>query len=400
MQRLADPPARSDLAHHWDLEPDLAFLNHGSFGACPRVVLEHQHALRAQLERQPVRFYVRALEDMLDDARTKLAAFVGCDPQGLAFVPNATFGVNSVLRSMHLQPGDELITTNHEYNACNNCMRYVAQRAGAAVTCLELPWPVRDEDQIIDAVLRGVSDRTRLVLLSHVTSPTAIVLPIARLVRALRERGIETLIDGAHAPGMIELDIEAIGAAYYTANCHKWICAPKGAGFLHVREDLRDTVRPAVISHGANAARTDRSRYHLEFDWCGTDDPTAYLSVPTAIESMQRLAGDWDSIRAHNRALCLHGRDVLCEALGVEAPVPDAMIGSIASLPLPDSDGPPPVSALYRDALQDELMNSFGVEVPIIPWPQHPKRLVRISAQRYNSPAEYEHLARALVDLL
>jgi isopenicillin-N epimerase len=248
--------------------------------------------------------------------------------------------------------------------------------------------------------VNAVTPRTRLALLDHVTSQTGLVLPIARLVRELDAMGVDTLVDGAHAPGMIDLNIDAIGAAYYTGNCHKWLCAPKGAGFLHVRSDRRETIRPLVISHGANSTRTERSRFHLEFDWVGTDDPTAMLCVPEAIRFMgSLLPGGWDELRAHNRALVLKGRDIVCRALDIASPCPDEMIGSLASMPLAPGSADPPASALYADPLQAVLLERWGIEVPVIPWPAPPRRLIRISAQLYNSSEEYELLAEALREL-
>jgi isopenicillin-N epimerase len=391
----------SPLRDHWGLDPGLAFLNHGSFGACPLEVLEFQTELRERLERQPVRFMVRELEGLMDGARAALARFLGAAPDDLVYVPNATVGVNSVLRSMRLGPGDELLTTSHAYNACVNVLRFVAERAGARVRVVDVPVPVRDEDALVGRVLDAVNGRTRLALLDHVSSPTAIVWPIGRLVRELRDRGVETLVDGAHGPGMIDVDLGALGAACYTGNLHKWVCAPKGAGFLWVRPDLQGSVRPAIISHGANSTRTDRSRFQIEFGWTGTDDPTASLCVPRALEVVGGLVpGGWPEVRARNRALALEGRRILAGRVGLEPVAPEEMVGSIASLVLPDGGGPPPTSALYRDPLQDRLIQTFGVEVPIVPWPEHPRRLVRISAQLYNDPSQYERLAEGLLALL
>jgi isopenicillin-N epimerase len=388
---------RSPHADHWTLDPDVVFLNHGSFGACPRVVLAFQSELRARMERQPVQFLARELEGRLDEARAALAAFVGAEPADLAFVPNATTGVNAVLRSFDFAAGDELLTTTHAYNACRNALLYVAERSGARVVTADVPFPLRAADEVVAAVLAAVGPHTRLALLDHVTSQTGLVFPLAELVRALEARGVPTLVDGAHALGMLPLDMGAIGAAYYTGNCHKWLCAPKGAGFLHVRRDLQSSVRPLSISHGARLARADRSRFLLEFDWTGTLDPTAYLSVPEAIRVMgSMLPGGWDALRAANRGLALAARRTLCAALAIPVPAPDDMIGSLASLPIADGSPEPPASALYCDPLQDALRERAGIEVPIIPWPAPPKRLLRVSAQLYNVAADYERLADAL----
>ena len=390
-----------DLRQHWGLDPEITFLNHGSFGACPLAVLEHQRQLRERMERQPVQFLARELEPLLDEARAELASFLGAAAEDLAWLSNATTGVNAVLQSLAFGPGDELLTTDHEYNACRNALEHVAGRSGATVVVAPVPFPLGSPDEVVDAVLSRVTARTRLALIDHVTSPTGLVLPIERLVRELAGRGVETLVDGAHAPGMLELSLDELGAAYFTGNCHKWLCAPKGAAFLHVRRDRRNRVRPLVISHGANSPRRDRSRYHLEFDWTGTDDPTAWLSVPAAIRFMGGLVeGGWPELRRRNRRLALQARDELCRALGVEPGCPDEMVGSMAALPLPPGAPGSTTSALYTDELQSALLRRFQIEVPIIPWPAPPARLVRISAQVYNRPEQYRRLAAALVELL
>jgi isopenicillin-N epimerase len=389
-----------DLRSHWRLSPDIVFLNHGSFGACPAVVLEEQRRLRARMEREPVSFFVRDLEELLDGARADLARLAGCAPEDLAFVPNATTAVNAVLRSRPLEPGDELVTTDHAYNACRNVLAFAAGGTGARVVVANVPFPLRHADDVVEAVLASVGPRTRLALIDHVTSPTGLVFPLERLVRELQARGVEVLVDGAHAIGMLPLDLESLRADYYTANCHKWLCAPKGSAFLYVRRDRQAAVRPAVISHGANALRRDRSRFLLEFDWVGTTDPTPYLAIPAAIRFLEALLpGGLAALRDRNRRLALEARDLLCAALGVPPPCPDEMIGSLAAVPLPDGSPEPPRSSLYADALQEALF-ARGIEVPVVPWPAPPRRLLRISAQAYNTRADYERLVHVLGELL
>ncbi len=383
------------MKHHWLLEPAITYLTHGTFGATPRVVLEKQSEFRAQMEREPVRFFVRELEPLLDEARRTLASFLGADSEGLAFVPNATAGVNAVLRSLDLDKLDELLVTNQEYNACRNALDYVAGIAGAKIVTVDIPFPIESADVVIDRVLEKVTDRTRLFLIDHVTSQTALIMPVERIVKELASRGIDTLIDGAHAPGSVPLDLRAIGAAYYTGNLHKWVCAPKGAAFLYVRENRRRGIRPIAISHGANSQRTDRSRFLIEFDWTGTYDPTAWLCVPSALAFMEQHGG-WPEVMRRNHALVLLGRDLLCDALHIPPPAPDEMLGAMAAVPLPDGM-PYPAAIIPADPLQDELLFEHSIEVPVIPWPEPPKRLLRISAQLYNELADYEKLAAALL---
>ncbi len=292
----------------WLLEPGVSFLNHGSFGACPEPVLEAQRAWRDRLEREPVRFLHRELESHLDVARHDVAAFLGADPDSLAFVPNTTTGVSTVLASRRFNPGDELLACDHEYNATLNALRAAAARDGATVVLVRVPFPVTDPSQVVEAFLEAVTPRTRLALVSHVTSPTALVMPVTALVRELDRRGVDTLVDGAHAPGMLTVNLDELGAAYWTGNGHKWLCAPKGSGVLHVRADLRAGLRPLVVSHAANTERTDRSRFHLGFDWTGTGDPTPYLAMPAAIRFVGGLHEDgWPGLMAANAALARVG---------------------------------------------------------------------------------------------
>jgi len=386
-------PARSPFAVHWSLDPDVVYLNHGSFGAAPIGVLEHQAELRARLERQPVRFLAVELEALLDEARGRLGAFVGAEPDDLAFVVNATSGVNAVLRSLELRPGDELVLTTHEYGASRNALRYAAERAGAEAVVAQLPFPVGSRDELVDAVVDALTPRTRLLLVDHVTSPTALVLPVERIAAAAAERGVIVLVDGAHGPGMVDVDLAALeraGVGMYSANCHKWICAPKGSGFLWVRRDLQPLVRPTSISHGASSPRTDRSRFRLEFDWTGTFDPTPWLAVPAALDLLgSLLPGGWPELRARNRTLALEGRRLVCEALGIEPPCPGELVGAMASVPLPDGEA----------GLDERLYGDYGIEVPVIGFPAAPARVVRLSAQAYNAPEEYAHLAGALAEL-
>jgi isopenicillin-N epimerase len=315
-------------------------------------------------------------------------------------VTNATTGVNTILRSLDLAAGDELLVTDHAYNACRNAIDYTAERSGAAVVVATVPFPVSSAGEVIEAILERVTQRTRLALIDHVTSPTGMILPVERLVAALAERGVETLIDGAHAPGMLPLSLDEMGCAYFVGNCHKWICAPKGAGLLYARGERRQRLRPLVISHGANMRRAGRSRYHDEFDWTGTADPTAFLCVPRAIEYMQSLVeGGWPEIRRRNHELVLEGRALVARALGVSLPCPDEMIGSLASLPLTDGPQDQPQLPLGEDPLQTRLVREHRIEVPIFPWPAPPARLIRLSAQLYNSRGQYDRLARALREM-
>lgn len=380
----------------WTLDPAVTFLNHGSFGACPAQVQAVAAGIRARIEREPVRFFLGELEALFDEARAAVAVLLGAEADDLAFVPNATAGVNTVVRSLDLSPGDELLTTDHAYNACRNALEHVATRAGARVTVAEIPFPITGPDAVVEAILARVTTRTRLALIDQITSPTALIFPVARLVAELEARGVDTLVDAAHTAGMLPMALDAIGAAYTTGNFHKWVCAPKGAGFLHVRRDRQAGIRPLSISHGANSPRRDRSRFRLEFDWTGTADPTPFLCVPEALRFLASL-GSLPELMRRNHAAAVDARRALCATLRITAPCPDEMIGSMASVPLPliaaeRSEGP-------FDPLQEALFTRFGIEVPIFPFPAPPHRVLRVSTPPYVTPADVARLAAALVAL-
>lgn len=393
------PEGPSPFAPLWPLDPSVAYLNHGSFGACPRAVLESQAALRDELEREPVDFLFRTLPARLAAARAALAPFLGAEPDDLAFVPNATAAVNAVLRSLDLAPGDELLTTAHVYPACRRAMEYVAARAGARVVVAGVPFPLAGEEEVFAPVLAAAGPRTRLALLDHVTSPTALVFPVARLVAELAERGVPTLVDGAHAPGMVPAGLDRLGAAFYTGNAHKWLCAPKGSAFLHVAPDRKGAVHPLAISHGFSPG-ADGARFREEFDWTGTCDPTPWLAVPAALAYVGGLLpGGWPEVAARNRALALEARGILLEALDVPSPAPEGMIGAIASIPLPAPAPGSPAAGLAPEAFSAWLRER-GVEVPFFPWAAPGGALLRVSAQLYNSRGEYVRLAALLREAL
>lgn len=384
-------PRPTPLAEHWTLDPAVCFLNHGSFGATPRRVLDAQARWRAQMERNPVDFMQRALQPALDHARDRVAAFVGARPRDVAFSNNATTAVNGLLASFPLVAGDEVLVTDHAYNACRYAADVLTARVGARVVTTSLPFPCAGPDALAEAVLAALTPRTRLVLLDHVTSPTALVLPVERLVPALRERGVEAIVDGAHAPGMLPLAVEALGAWAYVGNLHKWVCAPKGAAFLAVRDDARAVARPVLFGHFAHAPATERFR--VEHDWLGTDDPTAWLSVPDAIDTLAAMhAEGWAGLYRDSHAKAVAAQGLLCAALGVEAPCPGECLGSMATVPLP--------AGLHADGLQERLWRQHQIEVPIIPWGRDARGQqrwwVRVAMAPYTSLEQVAFLAERL----
>lgn len=391
-------PPPSPHARHWNLDPDTVFLNHGSYGACPSPVLDAQQHFRDQMEREPVRFFMLDVEGLLDRSREAVAAFVGCDIEGLAFLPNVTQAVATIIDNLLLQPGDEILVNDHEYSACISTFTKAAHRAGARLVKAMIPFPTPSADAIHDAVMAAVTPRTRIALLSHITSPTALLFPAARLTESLRARGIEVVLDGAHAPGQIPLGVRAINAHYYTANLHKWSCCPKGTAFLWVHPDRREGFEPLALSARAHLERTDRDRFRALFDYIGTDDYTGFLAIPHALDFLARLEGSWEALFSRNRALVLEGRRILCDALGTEPATPDSLVGTMATLIIPGVGLPSGGTApgKYEDPLQEQLVEQHRIQVPVWSLPSQGQRLLRISAQAYNSREQYEYLATAL----
>lgn len=393
---FAPPPG---IADRWLLDPAVAYLNHGSFGACPREILALQSDLRAELEREPMDFLWRQLPDRLAVVRAALGRFLGCGADELAFVPNATAGVATVVGSLALAPGDELLTTDHAYGACRKVLEHAARRAGARVVVAAVPFPLADPQQVVTAVEAAATPRTRLLLLDHLTSATGLVFPVEPLVARFEGRGVPVLVDGAHAPGSVPLDLRALGASYATGNAHKWLCAPKGAAYLHVREDRRSGLHPLVISHGYEPESAS-PRFREEFDWTGTYDPTAVLCIPACIELLDALLpGGMSALQARNRALALAARELLAETLRTELPAPAAMIATLATVQLPAARPGSPAWGLDGMGMMSWL-RARGVESFVATAPAGGGLLVRVSAQIYLGLEPYARLGSLLAEAL
>jgi isopenicillin-N epimerase len=389
------------------LRPDVVFLNHGSFGACPHLVFDEYQRWQRDLEHQPVEFLGRRLPELMASARAALAGFVGADADDLVYVPNATTALNTVARSLPLRAGDEVLATDHEYGAADRMWRFVCEQRGARYVRAEVPVPVESPDAVVDAVWSRVTERTRVLFCSHITSPTALIFPAGELVRRARAAGILTVIDGAHAPGQIPLDLHRLGADFYAGNCHKWMCAPKGAGFLWARREVHDLLEPLVVSWGWDpeyqiAAAGDRentkggglvlgaarSRLIAHHEWTGTRDFASYLSVPTAIEFMcNHLSAD---ARARCHDLARSARDQIGRITRLAPLSPDGphWYGQMVSLPLPLTD---PESA-------QQWLRRAGIEVPVMRWNE--RCLLRVSVHVYNDARDIEALVAALSNLL
>ncbi len=358
----------------WALSRDVVHLNHGSYGGCPRSVIDAANAVRTRLEAAPMVFFRLEWQPLIDHARAVLAEFLHAPADQLVFVPNATTGVAIALGSCTLAAGDEILTTDHAYRAVRNQLDRLAATHGARVVTVKLPLPF-DPDQCVEAIAAATTAKTTLVVLDHITSPTAIVLPLERILPPLRARGIQIVIDGAHAPGQIDLDLATLGATYYAGNNHKWLCAPKSTGFLVAA----GPVRPIITSHGASAEYGPANRLHAELDWTGTYDPAPQLAVPAAIAAI-------GNPRARNHALVLAMR----EAIGGAPLAPPDSIGSMAAIPI---TLPANTSAVE---LTERLLQR-GYELPIIDWPGQP--LVRVSAHLYNELDQIEPMLAVLREL-
>ena len=324
-------PRKGDLAEYWTLDPNTVFLNHGSFGATPTVIMDEQRRIRSLMEEDPVRFFEREYLGLWDDARRALSEFMNADVEGMAFVSNATQGINTVLRSLRLQPGDEIIVPDHSYQACWNAVDFVTERSGAKTVVVEVPFRVEGPQEVFDIIMDAVTDRTVLALIDTVTSPTGMRMPFEELTTQLQSRGVDVLLDAAHGPGIVPLDLSALAPAYCTGNCHKWLCSPKGSAFLHIREDRKHLIRPLNISHGASFEGDAQEKFEFEFSWPGTQDPSAGMCIPKAIEYLGDLVeGGWPEIMRRNHTLAIEGRGILCEALGTSPPFPDSMVSALS----------------------------------------------------------------------
>jgi isopenicillin-N epimerase len=367
------------------LDPEVVFLNHGSFGACPRPVFETYQRWQLELERQPVEFLGRRYDDLLNTARASLSAYLNAENDNLFFVPNATVGLNTVARALPLQPGDEILTTDHEYGALDKTWEFVGNKTGARYIRHPIPLPVTSAEDFVERFWQAVTPRTRVIFLSHITSPTALIFPIADIIQRARRAGIVTIIDGAHAPGQIPVDLIALGADFYSGNCHKWLCAPKGAAFLYARTEHHAIMEPLVISWGWLPDSTFVSRNQ----WQGTRDVAAFLSVPAAIEFQD--TNQWAEVRQRCHAFASTARARLTDLTGLTPISPDspAWFAQMITIPLP---------SCYSDDLKRRLYDEYHVEVPLVTW--NGALYVRASFQGYNTRDDLECLIAALRDCL
>lgn len=382
------------LLDEWLLDPAITYLNHGTVGVTPRRVLDAQRALRDEIERQPSRVLYREIVGMVGakrPARTRLrkaaeavAEFVGAEGSDLVFVDNATTGVNAVLRSLDLAEGDEILISDHAYGGVARAALHAARRSGARVRTVELPYPGPVSEAIVASFAVALSPRTRLAIVDHITSDTALVLPLAEIGAVCREQGVRVLADGAHAPGMLPLDVPALGVDWYVADLHKWAFAPRSAGFLWAARERHAGLRPPVISWGLDEG------FLREFRWVGTRDPTAYLASSEGIAFLRELGEE--AVYAHNHALAWEAAQMLTERFGTEVGVAEEMVGAMAAVPLPEELGS---TELEAERLRDALLFEDAIEVAV--RPRVGRLWTRISAQVYNELGDYERLADAIL---
>jgi len=374
-------------AEQFLLRPGMTFLNHGSFGACPRPVFDTYQNWQIKLEEQPIEFLGRRINELLASARARLAGYLGTQPDDLVYVPNATYGVNIVARSLELRPGDEVLATNHEYGAADRAWRFVCRQRGATYINQPIALPLESTDSFVEQLWAGVTERTRVIFLSHIASPSALIFSIEEICRRAREVGILTVIDGAHAPGQLDLALDALGADFYTGNCHKWMNAPKSAGFLYARPDCQALLHPLIVSWGWESETPGPSPFIDYFEWRGTHDPAAYLSVPAAIDFMAER--DWPQVRAACHELLLQAEQRIGELSGLAPISPSDTFVQMRTIPLPPCD---------LKVLKERLWDEYQIEVPLGGWGGG--HYVRVSIQCYNGPYDIDRLVEALKRLL
>ncbi len=375
------------LRRQFLLDPSVTFLNHGSFGATPRPVLREYQRWQRELERQPVEFLGRRFTDLMMAARKSLANYLGTDANNLVYTTNVTESLNIVAHSLNLGPGDEVLSTDHEYGALDRTWRFLAKERGFVYINQPIPVPMTTKETFVAALWRGVTPHTRVIFLSHITSPTALIFPVGEVVKKARQAGIRTIVDGAHAPGQIPLDLDALGADFYGGNLHKWLCAPKGAGFLYARPEAQDQLKPFVVSWGYEAEFPSSSRFVDHFEWTGTRDIASFLSVPTAIEFQSEH--NWDTIRQLCHELACETQQRICEMYSLSPLSDDSRFMQFCSIPLPENTD--------LSAMKMRLYNDYRIEIPLILW--NGRKLARLSIQGYNTSGDIKKLINALKEI-
>ena len=390
-------PIYSQYIDHWSLDQDIVFLNHGSFGATPKYILEKQSEYRDLMEKEPVDFFVNIMPDILHQSKSALADFVGASPNDMVFAQNTTTGVNQILASFPYEQGDEWLVTSHAYGACTNAIKHFAKRNKINLNIAEIPFPVNDEITILKSIEKKITKNTKLALIDHITSASGMIFPVEKIIHLLHSHNIKVIIDGAHVPGMIDLNIKKLNPDFYIGNCHKWLCAPKGSAFIYVRNEYKKLVKPLVISHFNDTDLKGESHWSNQFMWDGTHDFSQYLCVKDTIDFMDSIhSKGWEGIIEHNHNLVWKGANLIADKIGAKLPLKEKFIGSIINIPMPDGkQGFPKFNE--TSALKKVLFEKYKIEVPIFFFPTEPKQWIRLSAQLYNSLDQYDYLGDCLV---
>ena len=375
------------LKDQFFLDPDITFLNHGSFGACAKPVYEDLLNWQLQMEREPVKFFEDTIFDALKKSRQVLGNYINCPADDLVYFPNPTTAINAAARSLKLEPGDEVLSTNHIYGALDRTWKYICNKNEAEFVKADIPFPIQSKDEFLNSFFAAVTSKTRVIFLSHITSMTAMIFPVEEVVEFARENNILSIIDGAHVPGHIPLNINTLNPDIYTGACHKWMCSPKGTSFLYVKKELQENIHPLVVSWGWESENPSDSQFLDWHEWQGTRDMSAFLTIPEAVKFMDD--NDWPNVSRKCRKMVIQTRNQLLNYLNISPPCPDDWLGQMASIPMP-----------FNDAfeIKNALLNKYHIQVPIFTW--EGKVYLRYSIQAYNSESDLEKLLSAIKELL
>jgi len=392
-------PRPGICSQYWRLSDNIVFLNHGSFGACPESVMRYRESLIRRIESDPMEFLLADYRPFMASVLNQLSAFTGAEPDSLVFVENTTTGINTVLGNIPLKSGDDILVTDQEYFSSRNSLAVNASRKGASVIQVKIPFPVASDKDIVSAFADAVTPRTKFALIDHIVSSTGMIMPVKEIIDLLSNQGIGTIVDGAHGPGQIALNLKDLGCLAYVGNCHKWLCAPRSSAILYVNPVFQKDFLPLVVSHLPAEFDTDLPDYQVYFMWNGTPDPTPALCAGYSIDFMQGLHSEgWPGVMNCNREMVLNARRVICSALEVDPPCPDSMVGSMAAIPLSEPYGSRVRAIDWLDPLQKWLKREKGIVVPVTEISLESRRIIRISAQLYNSPEQYLYLAESLME--
>lgn len=390
-------PNYSAHASHWSIDSNVVYLNHGSFGATPSAVLAKQRTYQDAMEHQAIDYFIQQLPNLIQESKSCLAQYVGTSNHNIIFTPNTTTGVNTILNSLTANAGDHWLNTNHGYGACNRAFAHYAHKQRCVLDTVIIDYPITDASHILTAIEAAITPHTTTALIDYITSASAIIFPIAEIIALLHSKGIQVIVDAAHAPGMVPFAIDELKPDYLVANCHKWLCSPKGSAFVYVAPQHQEHIHPLIISHYNDVAPTSPMHWSNQYMWDGTHDYSAYIAVQHAINYLPTILGTgWLGVMNHNKSLALQGATIIANKLSVALPAPDHMLGSIINIPLPQ--GIVGDYAFHSTTqFKDMLLSKYGIEVPINFFPVAPTQWLRISAQLYNSIAQYEYLAHCLL---